>query len=75
MDMAYWVPDVDPTGAGVGMLSYCGQVRMTIMVDAGNSATAAEVNDDYLVLVSCARILKGIIALWHHLAYGVRFTI
>jgi len=42
LDMAYWVPDVDPTGAGVGMLSYCGQVRMTIMVDAGNSATAAE---------------------------------
>jgi len=41
--MAYWVPDVEPVGAGVGMLSYCGQVRMTLMVDEGMEATQVEV--------------------------------
>jgi len=43
-DMAYWVPDVDPVGAGSGMMSYCGKVRMTIMADQGMSATQQQLD-------------------------------
>ena len=41
--VVFWVPDRSPTGAGVGMISYNGTVRMGIIVDGGLVGDTKEV--------------------------------
>ena len=33
--VGFWVPDRNPTGAGIGMISYDGWVRIGLMLDSG----------------------------------------
>ncbi|XP_018022476.1 putative diacyglycerol O-acyltransferase MT3848 isoform X2 [Hyalella azteca] len=40
--LGFWVPDRDPTGAGLGLLSYAGGVRLFLSADVGLAATAPE---------------------------------
>lgn len=40
--VAFWVPDRDPTGAGVGIISYRGMFRLGLSCDMGMGATPQE---------------------------------
>jgi len=45
--VGFWVPDRSPTGAGVGMISYGGMVRVGIMLDGGLVGDKQEVRYQY----------------------------